>query len=93
MIVVMKSGTSSGEIERISKEIRSWNITPEKCVGHHKVVIGLVGDTAVLNPQQIQQLSPFIERVMRVEQPFKRASREFRHGERVRWLYQHPMAL
>jgi len=54
----MKSGTTSGEIERISKEIRSWNITPEKCVGHHKVVIGLVGDTAVLNPQQIQQLSP-----------------------------------
>ena len=81
MIVVMKSGAPSGEIERISQEIRSWNITPEKSVGHHKVVIGLVGNTAVLNPQQIQQLSPFIERVMRVEQPFKRASREFRHGE------------
>lgn len=81
MIVIMKSGTPAEEIERVSQEMRNWNITPEKTVGYHKVVIGLVGDTAALNVQQIQTLSPFIERVMRVEQPFKRASREFRHGE------------
>jgi 3-deoxy-7-phosphoheptulonate synthase len=81
MIVIMKSGTPAEEIERVSQEMRNWNITPEKTVGYHKVVIGLVGDTAALNAQQIQTLSPFIERVMRVEQPFKRASREFRHGE------------
>lgn len=81
MIVVMKSGTPLLEIERVSQEIRSWNITPEKCIGHHKVVIVLVGDTAALNPQQIQKLSPFIEQVVRVNQPFKRVSREFRNGE------------
>lgn len=81
MIVVIKPGAPSGEIERISQEIRHWNITPEKSVGNHKAVIGLVGDTAALNPQQIQQLSPFIEQVMRVNKPFKRASREFRNGE------------
>lgn len=81
MIVVIKAGTSAEEIERISQEIRSYNITPEKCVDHHKVVIGLVGDTTTINPQQIQKLSPFIEQVMRVNQPFKRASLEFRNGE------------
>ena len=41
MIVVMKSGTPSAEIERVSQEIRSWDITPEKLEGTHKVVIGL----------------------------------------------------
>jgi 3-deoxy-7-phosphoheptulonate synthase len=81
MIVVMKSGTPAIEIERISQELCHQNITPEKCVGQHKVVIGLVGDTAALNPQHIQQLSPFIEQVMRIERPFKRVSREFRNGE------------
>ena len=81
MIVVMKSDATAQEIERISQELHSWNITPEKNVGNHKVVIGLVGDTAALNPQRIQQLSPFIEQVIRVNQPFKRASREFRNGE------------
>lgn len=36
MIVVMKYGTLAGEIERISKKLCSWNITPEKSVGKHK---------------------------------------------------------
>lgn len=81
MIVVMKYGTPATEIERISQEICSWNIIPEKCIGIQKVVIGLVGDTTTLNPQQIQKLSPYIEQVMRVNKPFKRASREFRNGE------------
>ena len=81
MIIVMKTDTSVSEIQRITQELRSWSITPEKIVGTHKVIIGLVGDTAVLNPQEIEQLSPSIEKVMRVNKPFKRASLEFRHGE------------
>ncbi|MGV2830685.1 3-deoxy-7-phosphoheptulonate synthase [Myxosarcina sp. GI1(2024)] len=81
MIVVMKSGTSEEEIEHISQELSRSNIMTEKIAGKHKVVIGLVGDTAELNPLQILQLSPFIEQVLRVHQPFKRASREFRNGE------------
>ncbi|MBW4635166.1 MAG: 3-deoxy-7-phosphoheptulonate synthase [Iphinoe sp. HA4291-MV1] len=81
MIIVLKSGTSLGEIERITQELRSWNITPEKIVGKQKMVIGLVGDTAVLNTQQIQALSPFIEQVLRVNKPFKRVALEFRYGE------------
>ncbi|MDJ0743096.1 MAG: 3-deoxy-7-phosphoheptulonate synthase [Xenococcaceae cyanobacterium MO_167.B27] len=81
MIVVMKTDTPNLEIQRIIQELQSESITPEKIVGKHKVIIGLVGDTAGLNPQHLQQLSPFIEKVMRVDKPFKRASLEFRHGE------------
>ena len=81
MIIIMKTGSPSTEIERVSKELLSWNITPEKSVGNHKVVIGLVGDTAEIDPRQIQNLSPFIEQVLRVKKPFKRASKEFRNGE------------
>jgi 3-deoxy-7-phosphoheptulonate synthase len=44
-------------------------------------VIGLVGETANLDPLQIQEVSPWIEQVLRVEQPYKRASRQYRHGE------------
>ncbi len=81
MIVVMKTDTPNLEIQRIIKELQSESITPETIVGKHKVIIGLVGNTASLNPQHLQQLSPFIEKVMRVDKPFKRASLEFRHGE------------
>jgi 3-deoxy-7-phosphoheptulonate synthase len=81
MIVVMKVGSPDVEIERISQEFGNWGLSPEKIVGKHKVVIGLVGDTASLDPLQIQEVSPWIEQVLRVEKPFKRASLEFRHGE------------
>lgn len=81
MIVVMKVGSPESEIERLNQEFEDWGLTPEKIVGKHKVVVGLVGETASLNPEQLQELSPWIEQVLRVEQPFKRASLEFRNGE------------
>ncbi|BAB72704.1 3-deoxy-7-phosphoheptulonate synthase [Anabaena sp. FACHB-709] len=81
MIVVMKVGSPEVEINRINDELTSWGLTPEKIIGKHKVVIGLVGETADLDPLQIQEVSPWIEQVLRVELPYKRASRQYRHGE------------
>jgi 3-deoxy-7-phosphoheptulonate synthase len=81
MIVVMKVGCPEIEISRISQELTDWGLTPEKIVGKHKVVFGLVGETVDLDPLQIQEVSPWIEQVLRVEQPFKRASRAYRQGE------------
>lgn len=81
MIVIMKSGSPEVEIVRLSEEFRSLGLTPETSIGKHKVVMGLVGNTAQLDPLQLQEFSPWIERVVRVDKPFKRVSREFRHGE------------
>lgn len=82
MIVIIKSGTPVEEITRIAQELsETWGVTVEKSVGKHKVVLGIIGDTATLDPMQIQNNSPCIEQVVRVERPFKRVSREFRHGE------------
>ncbi|NET02818.1 MAG: 3-deoxy-7-phosphoheptulonate synthase [Sphaerospermopsis sp. SIO1G1] len=81
MIVVMKVGSPQSEIDRISQELADWGLTPEKIIGEHKVIIGLVGETAGLDPLRIRELSEWIEEVLRVEVPYKRASRQFRHGE------------
>ncbi|PSB30685.1 3-deoxy-7-phosphoheptulonate synthase [Stenomitos frigidus] len=81
MIVVMKIGAPEAEITRLTEEFSSWNLNSEKIVGKHKVVIGLVGDTVDMDPLQIQESSPWIEQVLRVEKPYKRTSREYRHGE------------
>lgn len=82
MIIVMKVGAPEAEIERLSQELKtSWGLDPEKIVGKHKVVIGLVGETAELDALQLREMSPFIEDVLRVEKPYKRVSREYRHGE------------
>ena len=72
MIIVVKSGSPEAEIVRLCEEFRIWGLKAEKSVGSHKVVIGLVGNTAELDPLQLQDLSPRIDQVMRVEKPFKR---------------------
>ncbi|NCJ05101.1 3-deoxy-7-phosphoheptulonate synthase [Synechococcales cyanobacterium C] len=81
MIIVMKNDAPGGEIEQICEEMRDRGLTPEKIIGAHKVVIGLVGDTQELDPDHVQDVSPWIEQVIRVEKPYKRVSREFRHGQ------------
>jgi 3-deoxy-7-phosphoheptulonate synthase len=81
MIVVMKVGSPEVEIQRIEAELQDWGLTPEKIVGKHKIVMGLVGDTASLDPLQLKTLSPWIENVLRVEKPYKRTSLEYRNGE------------
>ncbi|MFM6189177.1 MAG: 3-deoxy-7-phosphoheptulonate synthase [Planktothrix sp.] len=82
MIIVMKVGTPEAEIERLNSELSNgWGLSPEKIVGKHKVVIGLVGETADLDPLQLREMSPFIEDVLRVEKPYKRVSRTYRQGE------------
>lgn len=81
MIIVMKVGSPEEEINRITTELSSWGLTPEKIIGQHKVVVALVGETADLDPPRIQELSQWIDQVLRVEVPYKRASRQFRHGQ------------
>jgi 3-deoxy-7-phosphoheptulonate synthase len=77
----MKTGTTTLEIDRVMQELRNLEIEPEKFVGNHKVSIALIGNIQNLSIERIQQISPFIEQVLRVDKPFKRASLEFRHGE------------
>jgi 3-deoxy-7-phosphoheptulonate synthase len=81
MIIIMKCGTPEKEIAQVTQELSKWNVTPEKIVGKNKVVVSLVGNTAELNSQQIQELNPWIEQVLRIEQPFKRASRQLYNGQ------------
>ena len=90
MIIVTTTGTPEQEINRIIDELRVYDGTVEKIVGKEKVVIGLVSDTSNINLGYIQQISPFIEDVFRVEQPFKRASLEYRNGEHSDVVVQTP---
>jgi len=56
MIVVMKNGSPEAELARLIQEFCTWGLTAEKIIGKHKVLLGLVGNTADLDPQ-LQELS------------------------------------
>ena len=81
MIIVIKADTPVVEIEHIAFEVRRHGIVPEVSIGEQKTVIGLIGDTAEIDTKQIQNISPFIEQVVRIKKPFKRVSLEYRNNE------------
>ncbi|WP_107668084.1 3-deoxy-7-phosphoheptulonate synthase [Cyanothece sp. BG0011] len=82
MIIILKKGTPEIEINRTIQEITTTlPVKAEKVVGRHQVIIGMIGETSSLDPLLIQEVSPWIEQVLRVEKPFKRASREYRYGQ------------
>ena len=59
MIIVMKAGTPEAEIDRVDEQLRTnWGLIPEKIVGRYKVVMGLVGETAELEPMQLREIRP-----------------------------------
>jgi 3-deoxy-7-phosphoheptulonate synthase len=82
MIIVLKSGTPQDEISHICEQIReTWDVSLETITGKHKVVLGMIGETATLDPFQVQKISPWVEQVLHIEKAFKRVSREYRYGE------------
>ncbi|MDB9322987.1 3-deoxy-7-phosphoheptulonate synthase [Nodularia spumigena CS-591/04] len=82
MIVVLKNGTPASEITQICQELKQgWGVTVETSIGKQKTILGIIGDTSIIDTLQVQELNPWIEQVLRVQRPFKRVSREFRHGE------------
>lgn len=82
MIVVLKTGTPESEITQICQDLTElWEVTVEKSIGQQKAILGIIGDTSVIDTLQVQELNPWIQQVLRVQRPFKRVSREFRHGE------------
>ena len=76
MIIVMKKGAPKEEIATLQHSLEQQGFTIHESVGVNQVVMGIVGDTSVLDPEQFT-VNPWVEKAMRVAQPFKRANRMF----------------
>lgn len=76
MIIVMKEDTPALEIERMVKSLEDRGFQIDKSTGSRKVVLGLVGDTSALDERDFMG-HEWVDRVMRVQEPYKRASRAF----------------
>lgn len=76
MVVVMKPGTKKEEIDRLVAEFREMNVEASVTNGIGCSILGLVGDTASIDMDKIT-LNEHVERVMRVQEPYKKANRKF----------------
>ncbi|AKL93949.1 phospho-2-dehydro-3-deoxyheptonate aldolase AroF [Clostridium aceticum] len=76
MVIVMKPGAPQEVIEKIEKKMISLGCEVHPVQGASYCVLGLIGDTNKINQGQIEA-NEYVEKVLRVQHPFKLASRVF----------------
>lgn len=76
MVVIMKPNTSDEAIKSLVMEIKEKGLDVMLNKGVECTVLGLLGDTTLVDDDMLM-LNEHVDRVMRVQEPFKKASRKF----------------
>ncbi|MCT4686169.1 3-deoxy-7-phosphoheptulonate synthase [Vallitalea sp.] len=82
MVIVMKAKTPRANIDRLIKRLKDMGLGVHETIGQNYSILGLIGDTSKLNKEQIEVYDD-VEKVMRVQHPFKLASRLFHPEDSV----------
>ena len=77
MILVLKHGTTRDRVEDLCEQLETrYKIQTNPIYGKEQTIIGLVGDTSRVPEEEAANLDD-VERVVKVQEPFKRANRKF----------------
>ncbi len=76
MVVALKYGVSQEDIKNIVNDLEKLGVKVDFSMGANQAVLGLVGDTTVINAEALQA-NRFVEKVIRVQEPYKRVNRVF----------------
>ncbi|MDR2951884.1 MAG: 3-deoxy-7-phosphoheptulonate synthase [Treponema sp.] len=82
MIIAMKSGINRAEIEAFAANLEKQGVKIHYSEGTTQTVLGLVGDTTAIDAEALQA-NHLVEKVMRVQEPYKRANRVFHPADTV----------
>lgn len=82
MVVVLKPNTKQEQIENLKAWLESMDIATHISQGLNHTIIGLVGDTSVVDMDLIRALD-IVENVQRIQEPFKNANRKFHNQDLV----------
>ncbi|WP_322200299.1 3-deoxy-7-phosphoheptulonate synthase [Acutalibacter intestini] len=77
MIIVLKPNQLQEKVDDFMKKLTSrYDVTVNTWVGAHSTVLGLIGDTTVIDDEYIAA-QDVVEAVRRVQEPYKKANRKF----------------
>lgn len=82
MIIVMKPGAPVQECEKIKNGLINNGFQINEIVGVNMTILGVIGDTSTLDINLLR-VNDWVEKVMRVQEPFKRANRMFHPEDSV----------
>jgi 3-deoxy-7-phosphoheptulonate synthase len=76
MIIALKNGVTRAEADVLAAELEKQGVTVDFSQGANHIVMGLVGDTTVINDEHVRA-NRLVEKVIRVQEPYKRVNRAF----------------
>lgn len=83
MIIVLKPNQKQELVDSFIEKLTStYDVQVNTWVGTQSTVLGLIGDTTVIDGEYIAA-QDFVESVKRVQEPYKKANRKFHPGDTV----------
>lgn len=82
MVIVMKPGTPEQEWKKIKESLEGRGYQINEIVGSGQTILGVIGDTSALDMNMLK-VNECVDKVMRVQEPFKRANRSFHPEDSV----------
>lgn len=82
MVIVMKPGTPEQEWKKIKENLEGRGYQINEIIGSGQTILGVIGDTSALDMNMLK-VNECVDKVMRVQEPFKRANRSFHPEDSV----------
>lgn len=76
MILILKHGTTKQQTLELCQWVKSFGVDANPIFGSDTIIVGLVGDTSQIDKYMLEN-DDRVEKVMKVQEPFKRANRKF----------------
>jgi 3-deoxy-7-phosphoheptulonate synthase len=86
MIIALKPGVDQDDVQKLVADLEKFGVKVDYSQGASQTVLGLVGDTTVINDEALMA-NRLVEKVIRVQEPYKRANRAFHPADTVLDFY------
>ena len=82
MIIILKDNPNPKQLDNLMQWLQSQGIKIHESKGENTMILGLVGDTTVIDIDLINALD-IVEDVKRIQEPYKNANRKFHPADTV----------
>lgn len=82
MIVILKPHVNEESVEELVQRLEAQHVQVNKIVGAQTTILGLVGDTSVIDIDNVMA-TDIVEKVRRVQEPYKNVNRKFHPDDTV----------
>ena len=82
MIIIMNPKATEEEVRKVKSVVEGKGLETNLSKGDTYFIIGIIGDTSVVDPKKLQVLKG-VDRVMKVQEPYKKANRIFKPEDTI----------